>query len=336
MIYLPSRLPFIFKPALLPFPGGLYRHLKKNKDKYDLVISSETFSIASLIATIALPGKVMIWQELPTHQRLLFKLPSKIWHNLAGRVIMRNTPVVGRSLPARNFIRQYLKHVSDKIVDHGANSEIFSPNPENTHQKRFIVISQLIKRKRIDYIISQFAKFAAMPEYSDYTLDIVGKGPQKEELQKLILSLGMTEKINLRGFLTHKELTPLSASSTGLLVYTDQDLNMVTIPESIVNGTPVLTNTVPCTASFIDSNHLGIVKDNWVRTNWHKWPKITLRCTSTALTYGICSPKKAAPHAWLKYGQQNLPNNRHANTSPPQYAKLILTYKYNISAHIPW
>ena len=73
VIYLPSRLPFIFKPALLPFPGGLYRHLKKNKDKYDLVISSETFSIASLIATIALPGKVMIWQELPTHQRLLFK-----------------------------------------------------------------------------------------------------------------------------------------------------------------------------------------------------------------------------------------------------------------------
>ena len=263
VIYLPSRLPFIFKPALLPFPGGLYRHLKKNKDKYDLVISSETFSIASLIATIALPGKVMIWQELPTHQRLLFKLPSKIWHNLAGRVIMRNTPVVGRSLPARNFIRQYLKYVSDKIVDHGANSEIFSPNPENTHQKRFIVISQLIKRKRIDYIISQFAKFAAVPEYSNYTLDIVGKGPQKEELQKLILSLGMTEKINLRGFLTHKELTPLSASSTGLLVYTDQDLNMVTIPESIVNGTPVLTNTVPCTASFIDSNQLGIVKDNW-------------------------------------------------------------------------
>ena len=32
VIYLPSRLPSVFKPSLLPFPVGLYRFLKKNKN----------------------------------------------------------------------------------------------------------------------------------------------------------------------------------------------------------------------------------------------------------------------------------------------------------------
>lgn len=41
------------------------------------------------------------------------------------------------------------------------------------------------------------------------------------------------------------------------------DLNMVSIPESIVSGTPVVMNTMPTSASFVNDNHLGIAKDNW-------------------------------------------------------------------------
>ena len=47
------------------------------------------------------------------------------------------------------------------------------------------------------------------------------------------------------------------------LVNTRHDLNMVSIPESIVSGTPILTNNVPSSAGYIAKWHLGIVKDEW-------------------------------------------------------------------------
>ncbi len=264
VLYFPSVLPKIFKPALIPLPRGLYTFLKNNRDRYDLVITSETFALVSLIARFALPQRLMIWQELNLHQKLFYHLPSKIWHNLVARPLMSQIPVVGRSDRARDFIRKYMKRVSDNIVDHGANSSVFQPTDEKSvPEKRFIVISQLIERKRIDYIITRFAEFVATPGYGDYRLEIIGKGPQKDQLQKLIDSLGMNGNITLRGFMSHDNLAPLSAKSVGMLVYTEQDLNMVTIPESIVNGTPVLMNSVPCTAPFVQRNLLGIVNDNW-------------------------------------------------------------------------
>lgn len=38
---------------------------------------------------------------------------------------------------------------------------------------------------------------------------------------------------------------------------------MVSIPEAIVSGTPILTNTQPASVEYIRANGLGIVKDNW-------------------------------------------------------------------------
>ena len=38
---------------------------------------------------------------------------------------------------------------------------------------------------------------------------------------------------------------------------------MLSIPESISSGTPVITTSVPYTMHDLEKNKLGIVKDNW-------------------------------------------------------------------------
>lgn len=48
-----------------------------------------------------------------------------------------------------------------------------------------------------------------------------------------------------------------------MLVDTKQDNNMVSIPETIACGTPVVTNTVPTNSYLIAENGLGTVKDGW-------------------------------------------------------------------------
>lgn len=156
VVYFPSRLPQVFKPSLLPWPKGMRRWLKAHAADYDLVIASESFQISSLIAARVCPSRLLLWQEMDRHQRLLFKLPSKFWYNVVVPMFMGNVTIVPRSLPAQRFMRRYSRQVSDTIVDHGTDAHTLYPCDEV--DKAFVVVSQLVARKQVDRIIKKFAR----------------------------------------------------------------------------------------------------------------------------------------------------------------------------------
>lgn len=259
--YFPSRLRRIFKPDKLPYPCGLGKYLRAHADTIDMLLSVETFSIPSLIAALRLPGKLMIWQEMALHPRFMAKLPSKIWHNIVGRLVMRHTPLLPQSDNARKFASQYYRNILPQMLSHGANGDLFKPAAESDDY--FVVMSMLVYRKRIDRIINAFADFVKQPAYAHYQLRIIGDGPEKESLEALAARLGVTDSVVFEGFKNHREFTAIGARAKAILIHTQQDNNMVTIPESIVNGTPILMNTVPTNHIFISRYDLGLVKDGW-------------------------------------------------------------------------
>ena len=261
VVYFPSRWPRVFKPSLLPWPRGMYSWLKTHATDFDLVIASESFQVSSLMAARVCGPKLLIWQEMVRHQRLFFKLPSKIWHNIVFPLFMRNVTIVPRSEPAMRFIRQYSHKVSSVIVDHGTDASTLFPCEE--HDKAFIVISRLVPGKHVDSIITKFSRLISKEPYRDYRLDIIGDGELMESLKQLVASLHIEQNVIFHGFLTHQQLAEPLRRSLALLVNTSMDLNMLTTAEAITSGTPVVTNTVPSSASFIAANGLGIVRDNW-------------------------------------------------------------------------
>ena len=261
VIYFDSRLPQVFRPDLLPWPKGMKKWLKKNAAGYDLVIASESFQIPTLMAAGVCKPKLLIWQEMVRHQRLLFKLPSKFWYNVMVPLFMRDVTVVPRSEPAKEFMRQYSSRVSDVIVDHGTDASVLYPCEE--HDKAFIVIARLVPGKNVDSIIAKFSRLVGMEKYQDYRLDIIGDGEQMPQLVSLVSQLGIGDKVIFHGFLTHEQLAGPLRRSLALLVNTSNDLNMLTTAEAITSGTPVVTNTVPSSAPFIAANGLGIVREGW-------------------------------------------------------------------------
>ena len=54
----------LFMPHRLPYMPETRRYIKKHKDEFDLIISSEVFSINSLVAYRCASDKVIIWHEL--------------------------------------------------------------------------------------------------------------------------------------------------------------------------------------------------------------------------------------------------------------------------------
>lgn len=250
----------VFMPRCFPFMPQVYRYIKRELDKIDLIISSEVFSVNSLLAYRAAKNKLIIWHELAKHNRIMKKIPSKIWYGYVARYLMRDAHVVARSIEAQTFIKKYCRNTDGMIIDHGVNLKLFQyvKNKDNC----FSVCSQLIERKRIDGIIDKFALY--LKKYNPTTvLYIIGDGDLMQELKKKVDTLCIKRFVVFTGVLNHEKMIPFLARSMAMLVNTVKDNSMVSIVESIAVGTPVITTNVPLNVSYIRSKRLGIAKDDW-------------------------------------------------------------------------
>ena len=265
VIWANCRLQKICKPNVLPYCPSVKKIVCK-KD-YDLIITSEVFSLNSLM--LAAPksitvgrhtfGRVIVWHELAKHNNIMHKLPSKFWYNIVARLFFMNTLVVPRSVKAKEFISKYCATVSNTVIDHGVNLDKFTPCTEK--EKFFIIPSQLIARKQIDLSIQAFADFAK--EDDEYSLYIFGEGEEEENLKAYAELCGVADRVKFFGKAPHETLKEYLAKATAMLIYTRKDNNMVSVAESIACATPIITTSVPFNAPYIQKYSLGIVSDYW-------------------------------------------------------------------------
>ncbi len=258
IIWMRTRLTKLFPPHTLPYCPEVKKIAKSGN--FDLIITSEVFSLNSLKLALCTPKNLIVWQELGKHNRIFHGLASKFWYGIVAKIGFKKALIVARSVQAREFISKYCKNVSDTIIDHGVNIEKFTPCREKDNQ--FAISSQLISRKHIEKSIEAFAKY--LNKYDDSAkLYIMGDGDEKENLRKLAKDLGADKNIIFTGKLGHNDLIEILKKSIAMLVYTQSDLNMVSIVESLSLATPVITTSVPYCSSYIESERLGIVDDNW-------------------------------------------------------------------------
>lgn len=264
VLYMKTVWHKLFLPRCFPYMPGLRRYLKEHA-AYDVIISSEVFATWSYTAARMRPMETVIWHELAAHNHMLHQIPSKAWYNTVARWLMRKALVIPRSEAAASFIRQFMCRVSGRVVDHGVDLEKLDRilDPERKEPgKQFVVVSQLIDRKRIHRIIEEFAEFVCGGQ-EEYKLYIIGSGEREKQLQALAKERQVQKQVIFCGRMSHAQLLPIVASSQALLVYTSKDNNMVSVVESIAVGTPVVTTAVPYNAAYIRREALGIVQDDW-------------------------------------------------------------------------
>ena len=266
IVWLKSYFKLIFIANKIPFNLGIRKYLRSHD--FDLIISSEAFSMDTFLAAITCPEKLIIWQEMAFHQRMAKQLASKLWHNVIIRLFYKDVRVVPRSDNAKAFISKYMTNVSPVIIQHGIDLAKF--NYEMNKDRTFIVSSQLIARKRIDLIIKAFCNFCANSS-NEFVLYIAGDGDQKKNLELLTNRLGIADKVIFLGKVPHSELIGYLRKAMAMLVYTQKDNSMISIAESIAVGTPVITTNVPDNAKYVKDYNLGIVSDNW---DWQELDKI--------------------------------------------------------------
>ena len=120
----------------------------------------------------------------------------------------------------RSFIQKFIYLLADKVIFQTEYAKscfslkiqkrsVVIPNPVNPEipepytgmrNKEIVAVGRYEKQKNFPMLIEAFAKF--VKEHLDYKLTIYGEGPLRSEYKLLLNELGISEKVNLAGYVS--------------------------------------------------------------------------------------------------------------------------------------
>ncbi len=126
----------------------------------------------------------------------------------------RNDPAVGRSSLEKKLVQWayarstltifQTKTARDYFPEKIRNKSVIIPNPvtvstcaAQNNSRRIVSVGRLVRQKNQQLLIHAFAETAKT--HPDYTLELYGRGNLEKELQDLIDTLGLNERVFLRG-----------------------------------------------------------------------------------------------------------------------------------------
>lgn len=133
-------------------------------------------------------------------------------------------------------VRRFGEHPNWAVVPHPAPEVDPGSDrlPRDPH--RAVMIARLAPQKRVDDAIRAWP--AVLQADPDARLDIFGDGPQRAELERLVLELELSDRVTLRGH-TNRVADEL-AGSAALLLTSRYEGQGLAIAEALAAGTPVV------------------------------------------------------------------------------------------------
>ena len=194
--------------------------------------------------------------------KLLHYINRKTWRN--AKEIIANSEDLKRTALETNFV----DHI--QVIPNGVDCNLFKPyqQKKSNEDLSLLFVGRLNKVKNIDVIIRTVA------ELSGVILNIVGDGPEKENLQVLVQSLNITGKVNFLNRRSHEELKD---------IYNQNDIFLLlSLGEG---GSNVVMEAMACGMPAIIMNTGGA--ENIIKGNGFVLNKLTIEILTEKINYFI-------------------------------------------------
>lgn len=244
----------------LRFGWGVFRHLLRNADRYDVVhaASFPYFSVIAAAAALRLRRAraplVVDWHELWSHEYWREYLGP-----VAGRIGMAVQTLCVR-LAGPSFTFSHL--VEQRLREHGFRGEIVRLSGEYSGPDRAdradpqrppaqplaVFAGRHIPEKRVTAIPAAIA--AARREIPELRCLILGDGPETPALRAAVAAAGLGDAIEVRGRVAAAEVGQALESATCLIHPSAREGYGLVVVEACVRGTPAVVVTGPDNASI--------------------------------------------------------------------------------------
>jgi glycosyltransferase involved in cell wall biosynthesis len=129
-----------------------------------------------------------------------------------------------------------------EILPNGVDTQRFTPMLMPNREPVILFVGSLIERKGVRFLVEAMPEvFAAHPEYS---LVLLGEGPQEATLRDLAAKLGCAKRITFAGFQTQDDVKAWLQRARLLVLPSLEEGQGVVLLEAIACGTPVVASRV--------------------------------------------------------------------------------------------
>ncbi len=158
---------------------------------------------------------------------------------------------------AEVFTRTYLVPDAETLLKPLSTNKV-----ENLGLKQpiFLYVGRITARKGIKTLLEACA-ILKKQGYSDYTLLIVGKGDQQDELEAFIKEQDFPEQVNWVGWVDYGSLGAYFQQSDIFVFPTFEDVWGMVVPEAMVFGKPILCSNGAASCELVVEGENGYIFD---------------------------------------------------------------------------
>lgn len=178
---------------------------------------------------------------------LLFQIVTPVAHFLNDMTLKKSNHLVAINNTAKDILikRGYDANKISVISPGIYTSQIeYKEKSFNKEKMKAVVASYLLDRKKIDLTIKAIHSLVHNHNYKNLSLDIVGEGPQYENLVNLTKKLDVQEYVNFLGRKTHPEVMESYANYDFYINMSMAESFAQTCLESMASGLIVISSKV--------------------------------------------------------------------------------------------
>ena len=125
-----------------------------------------------------------------------------------------------------------------EYLSNGIDRRIVAPKRSYAPTGRLLHAGRLGHEKNVDRAVGAFGR--VLERFPDHTLDIVGDGPAREGLERLIARLGLAERVRLRGFMDRRALGRIYRDYDLFVTASTIETQGIVLLEAMTAGLPIV------------------------------------------------------------------------------------------------
>ena len=240
------------------FSKDLRSYLKRFSSTFDVVHAHSYHAFPAYYAALSKSTNKLIFTPHyhgtgHTYFRKILHVPYRF---LGKRIFEKADKIICVSNYERQLVTKHFRVEEDKIlvVPNGFNLEEFKYVRKNTKKRTLLYVGRLEKYKGVHHLIQ------ALPRLdSDIDLEIVGKGPYRDNLLKMASKMGLEQRVKFLHDLSREELLQEYVGASLFTLLSQHEAYGICVGEALASGTPCLVANTSALSEWIDNkNCFGI------------------------------------------------------------------------------
>ena len=181
----------------------------------------------------------------------------------ATRWIWRSAhKLVANSAGLRELAERVCSDRSIKVIPNGIDLELFTPRRSDPHAEdrtpgpvRIISVARLVPRKGLEHLIRAARSLGGL----DFHLSIYGTGSDARNLQEMVSTMGMGDRVTLAGYTDRTELPDVYRDGDIFVLPSVSESCSMALLEAMASGLPVVVTRVGGNSEIVDDGSNGIL-----------------------------------------------------------------------------